>query len=576
MIQKVTIKNFKHIEDITVSFSDDITSATVLVGPNNSGKSTLLQALCLWEIGIKNYLEAQRKGTLYKKGHTTINRKDLTHTPVDDARYLWSNRKVTISGENNGQSHIPIEITLWGKDENTEWNARAEFIFNNAESFTCRFYADTKHLELLTQMYEKGYGVRFGYLQPMSGLAISEDKLTPGSIERKLGEGRTAEVLRNICNAIVYPDSPPTGVLSPEQKWVRLNEITKRMFGVKVEKPEYSPATGLLQLEYTERGVKYDVSAGGRGFQQTLLVAAYLLSRERTILLIDEPDAHLEIIRQREIFDELCQLADETNSQLIIVSHSEVILNSAAERGKVLALIENKAIELNDPHKVKDFSKALSEFGWDKYYLARLKGSIVFLEGETDKAMLTAFAEKVSHKVLLHLRNANFCFINGNNLNEAVKILLALQLIYPELKGLAIFDRLEPPRNNPKLKTICWTKRELENYFAFPYLLEHFAELSAARYGQTEPKSLQAMRQAVADNTAPAHLKDLQHKWWSDAKTSEEWFEPIFQTYFDSLHLPNKFPKGNYHILIKSLKKEDVSPEIVNVLDELYDLLKEK
>jgi hypothetical protein len=33
----------------------------------------------------------------------------------------------------------------------------------------------------------------------MSGLAANETRLDPGAISVRLGEGRTAEVLRNLC-----------------------------------------------------------------------------------------------------------------------------------------------------------------------------------------------------------------------------------------------------------------------------------------------------------------------------------------------------------------------------------------
>lgn len=47
MLTHIEISNFKRLEHV----SFDLTQSTVLVGPNNSGKSTIFQALCLWEIG---------------------------------------------------------------------------------------------------------------------------------------------------------------------------------------------------------------------------------------------------------------------------------------------------------------------------------------------------------------------------------------------------------------------------------------------------------------------------------------------------------------------------------------------
>ena len=40
---------------------------------------------------------------------------------------------------------------------------------------------------------------RVAFLPPMSGLSSSEAMLQPGTVNVLLGQGRTAEVLRNLC-----------------------------------------------------------------------------------------------------------------------------------------------------------------------------------------------------------------------------------------------------------------------------------------------------------------------------------------------------------------------------------------
>ena len=92
MITKITITNFKKdLEKISFRFPQSV----VVIGPNNSGKSTIFQALCLWEIGVTNYIQAYKKGDLNNRGVVIVNRRDLLNSPISDARYLWRNRKVT-------------------------------------------------------------------------------------------------------------------------------------------------------------------------------------------------------------------------------------------------------------------------------------------------------------------------------------------------------------------------------------------------------------------------------------------------------------------------------------------------
>ena len=98
-------------------------------------------------------------------------------------------------------------------------------------------------------------------------------------------------------------------------------------------------------MTYGERGVKLDLSSAGRGLQQTLLLLAYMYANPGAVLLLDEPDAHLEILRQRQIYRLLIDVASESNSQIIAASHSEVLLNEAAGRDVVIAFV-------GPPHRI--------------------------------------------------------------------------------------------------------------------------------------------------------------------------------------------------------------------------------
>ena len=53
MLTKIIVRNFKQFEDITVDLDDVV----VFVGPNDSGKTTALQALLLWDLGLRRWRE---------------------------------------------------------------------------------------------------------------------------------------------------------------------------------------------------------------------------------------------------------------------------------------------------------------------------------------------------------------------------------------------------------------------------------------------------------------------------------------------------------------------------------------
>lgn len=57
MLTKLTIKNFKCFEHAEI----DLGKSVVLIGPNNSGKTTALQALALWELGLHRWAEKKQE-----------------------------------------------------------------------------------------------------------------------------------------------------------------------------------------------------------------------------------------------------------------------------------------------------------------------------------------------------------------------------------------------------------------------------------------------------------------------------------------------------------------------------------
>ncbi|MEI7671702.1 MAG: AAA family ATPase [Deltaproteobacteria bacterium] len=49
MITRLVIRNFKKLKEADISLGQSV----VFIGPNNSGKTTALQALALWDVGMR-------------------------------------------------------------------------------------------------------------------------------------------------------------------------------------------------------------------------------------------------------------------------------------------------------------------------------------------------------------------------------------------------------------------------------------------------------------------------------------------------------------------------------------------
>jgi hypothetical protein len=260
-----------------------------------------------------------------------------------------------------------------------------------------------------------------------------------------------------------------------KESWTELANHIRGLFGVSLQEPVYVAERSELIMHYRDHADnRLDISASGRGLQQTLLLLAYLYANPSSVLLLDEPDAHLEILRQRQTYQLLTEIAQEQDSQMIAASHSEVVLNEAAGRDVVIAFV-------GKPHRIDDraqsqVAKALREIGFEHYYQAEQVGWVLYLEGSTDLAILQAFARVLAHEAAQKALEKPFVHYVGKEVRNASRHYFGLREAKSDLVGLAIFDRLERPLPlDLGLTVIAWERREIENYFVFPEVLIEYA-----------------------------------------------------------------------------------------------------
>ncbi len=570
MLTKLTIRNFKQFDDVEI----ELGSPVVFVGPNNSGKTTALQALSLWSTGLRLW-NAKRSGKTApaKRPGVTVNRRDLVSVPVPGAKLLWRELHVREQRRVNGRqgtSNVRVEIVVEGATNEGEWRCGLEFDYANEESFYCRpLRLGDGNASSRMEVPPAAGEVRIAYLPPMSGLAATEPRLDPGAVDVRIGEGRTAEVLRNLCHRVHEDDEHPG-------RWDKLAKHMRSLFGVQVDPPKYNPALGEITMTYSEHGVPLDLSASGRGLQQTLLLLAYMYSNPGAVLLLDEPDAHMEILRQRQTYGLLTNTANETGSQIVAATHSEVVLNEAAGRDLVVAFV-------GSPHVVggrrSQVAKALKEIGWEDYYQAKQTGWVLYVEGSTDLAILRTFAGRLQHDEARNALERPFVHYVGNQPGVAKRHFHGLREAVIGLRGVALFDQLDNRPDIHPIKCLMWDRREIENYLCSRETLQAFAQAeagqdalhplsSASETKQTE-RRLRAMRTAISDMETALKTLGKGSPWSADIKASDDFLIPLFQAYHEKLALPNLMAKRNFHVLAAHVPEQEIAPEVRQKLDAI-------
>lgn len=571
MLTRISIRNFKRFGEVEV----DLGNPVVFIGPNNSGKTSALQALALWQVGLSRWNEKRRgkgtpqKRTPQKRPGVTINRRDLVAVPVPDANLLWRNlhvRDVRRTMDRQTTKNVRIDIIVEGVTNDQSWKCGLEFDYANEESFYCRPLRVTEgDAPERMPVPEEAANVQVAFLPPMSGLAANETRLDQGAINVRVGEGKTAEVLRNLCHVICEKD---------EALWIRLVQQIKDLFGSTLDAPRYIQERGELEMTYREKGIHLDLASSGRGLQQTLLLLAYMYANPSSVLLLDEPDAHLEILRQRQIYQLLTDVARSNGNQVIAASHSEVLLNEAADRDVVVAFV-------GKPHRINDrgsqVQKALREIGFDQYYQAEQTGWVLYLEGSTDLAILRAFAAKLGHEDATRVLERPFVHYVGNQSGDVRKHFYGLREAVPKLKGIAIFDRLDSGLpTDLGAEGFMWRKREIENYMCLPETLEEYARAGAATVSPgslfdaaESERRVNAMRDAMGEISRALEKLGKGSPWDPDTKVSDEFLDPLFKDYFDRLKLPNIMAKKNFHVLADFVPREKLDAEIMEKLAAL-------
>ena len=138
MLTKLTMRNFKRFGEVEIELGNPV----VFIGPNNSGKTSALQGLALWDVGLKRWNEKRGgKKAPEKRPGVTINRRDLIAVPIPDANLLWKDLHVrdvrTVQGKQETRN-VRIDLVVEGVTEGQAWACGLEFDYANEESFYCR------------------------------------------------------------------------------------------------------------------------------------------------------------------------------------------------------------------------------------------------------------------------------------------------------------------------------------------------------------------------------------------------------------------------------------------------------
>ena len=565
MIRRVRLGSFKRFRDQ----SFELDGSVVLAGPNNSGKSTLLQAIATWKFGLDHWV-AQREGGSkgVKRTGVAITRRDFTAVPIREMNLLWKDRVVS-GGKGPGASRF-LEIEVEGGSGGEEWRCGLEFQYANREMVYVRPLG-AKEMgadDINAFPPQAAKDLQVVHVPALFGIQRDEPRHERGMQDLLIGQGRSGDILRNLL--LEVGDRTESHRAPPESAWESLAGHIRDLFRIQLMPPSYSPGQPYITCQYREwsgesssnpKSPRYrplDLASAGSGTLQVLLILAFLHARPGTVMLLDEPDAHQHIILQRDVYALLGKIARERESQVIMATHSPTILD-ATEPEQVLSFAGKSPRPLRSGEDRDGTVKALERLDTTDLLLGQDVGAVLYVEDQSDELVLRAWAKVLDHPMQEFFSHAYVHWLGGRNLVRAKEHHFGLYGAFPGIPAVCLLDgdnREAPSRETTRLglEVLRWRRYEIENYLFHPDAINRFLDF---------PLGVENVQREFASRILPG--TDL----FGDSvnlvrvKGSTEFLMPLL----DAVGRP--IAKRDLYLIAEAMTPEEIHPEVVRKLDRM-------
>lgn len=369
MLKSLRLKNFKLHEDTSI----EAAPITVFIGPNNSGKSSIFQALLALRQaahrGGNQFLQpAQRQHTIQGQPYLFPSTQLIDMGDFKDiVRHGQSAAQISVSGTYRPGSPLKHGVEL---DINFEVHILSNSLAYHTGSLrsrygqiTWKYVSDLPTQEVVKLQLDRCVvsfaGINNFQLLGLSGYQFPPDAKPGEQIDITRLAGFLASGPHLLVNSIhqIYPlrgfeewgyplpesaaDSPERSVLPDRAVAIASILASNRMLKSQVSQRLSELLKVGIDVEYVgARGVKIWATQQGREGSEALfanegtgagqlpfiLIAIALTGANETIML-SEPEAHLHPKKQSQLMAMLLGVAEKEHIQFIIETHSEHVLH---------------------------------------------------------------------------------------------------------------------------------------------------------------------------------------------------------------------------------------------------------
>ena len=298
-LRSVRIERFKTIADAAF----ELGPVNVLVGANNSGKSSIIQGLH-FAIAVLQTVDLLGNWRAGAQLRTSLNPTQLIDSPSDDVYALGAGGRLL------EQPAAAIRFTL---------------ILTTGEQIAVSIRKG-RNRNILVAIENASAARRLASLERpfsvfspgLAGIAKSELYVSDGVLLRTIARGDANLVLRNIlCRLWSTPDwdafLTDLRQIFPDGNFnVRFQPETDETIAVSA-----TVGTGWVPIELI-----------GTGVLQAAQILAYIHRFSPSLVVLDEPDSHLHPNNQRLLCTLLRNVAAERNTQIVLTTHSRHVVDA--------------------------------------------------------------------------------------------------------------------------------------------------------------------------------------------------------------------------------------------------------
>lgn len=516
----MTIKNYRSLEDVKL---DKLDRFNVLIGRNNSGKSSVFGALQLVNDVVKNATpDAQRVLTDLDVArsleiHMTFEPNQRDREEFLDLLYPTPDLRPRREDEKNsafmrqieylfkapvGQPEYlqPYEIKVLADDG--QW-AVVQRVVNPEGGFDAT--SNIINMDVIRTHFA-GYHLNVTLLDIDSAPTVDPSLTTSARLRSQPGELVNVwpweKLSAYICNAFFFDPfrhsiESASVQQTPElaqdgsnlaQVLHTINSNNRRTFQ-EIERFVQAalPDVGMLQapLEGTSTRVSFLRPAGGYevwlrdmggGIEQLLMAATVLLTTgDESTLFLEEPESHLHAGAQRFLMEQLYS----GDRQVFISTHSPTFVNLSRPRSLYRVVYSNERTKVDRVKDTQALGEALEDIGARNSDVL-LSDAVLFVEGPSDRDVLRAWGETLGTSLIEN--NVTVLPMGGGEYAEGKarvrgEILEGISERAP-VPHMFVLDRdergqteVEKLQRDLGEKVHFLERRELENYLLVPKAL---------------------------------------------------------------------------------------------------------